>query len=451
VRVTEGTETSDVNARMQPGGAITGRVTHHGHGVRADLFVHSVGAPRYRNAFSTDGFGRYRVVGLPPAPGGYQVCFDTRNGEGGAGTVPQCHGRSTAWRPPKLDFDGNAAWPAVHWPTGATRIHVRPGLVRAGIGAHVRRAGAITGRIVDGTTGGKVDDPDVSVYDSRGRFVGSADAFEGRFTVANLPPAAADYVCVFPQRYNALFLQNGHPDSYQRGCYRDSTWTGRRSRTAGTSVRVVRGKTRTDVVVALRPASMIRGRVTSARTGDPVLARVYLFSSRGRLLASESTADLDQPGGYQFMGLPASRSGYLVCASAIRRKHLDKPWLRPQCFGHARWDGANAAPSDQARSIRVGADVHRHGLDIVLHAGAAVSGRVTKADTGNPLHDTRLFVIDDLGRHVVQTEVNFDGTWSVAGLDPARSYRICFANFPRSWKYRPTCYPDVRWYRPWAE
>jgi hypothetical protein len=89
-------------------------------------------------------------------------------------------------------------------------------------------------------------------------------------------------------------------------------------------------------------------------------------------------------------------------------------------------------------------------VNIALHAGGAISGSLTKADTGNPPHFARLFVIDDLGRHVVQTETRYDGTWSVEGLDPARSYRICFANPPRSWKYAPTCYPNVRWFSPWA-
>ncbi len=448
VRVVKGHETKHVDARLRPGGAIAGRISHgrRHRAVRADVYVRSVGAPHYRHAFASDGFGRYRVVGLPPAPHGYQVCFDPSGSS--PGYVPRCFGTSHWFGFPKQTDDSSTVFSRPRFPSTATHVRVRLGSVRTGIGARVRTAGAIAGRITDRASGGKLDDPAVHVYDRHGRFVGNTFAFEGRFKVTGLPPAAGDYVCVFPQRYHALFLQSGRPDSYRPGCYRDAPWTGRASRTSGTAVPVVRGKTGQNVVIALRRASTIQGTVTSVADGQPVTARVFLFSGDGKFLASENNADFNHPGEYRFMGLPASRSGYLVCASKLRRQQLDKPWLRPQCYGGARWDGARGAPPAGAKHITIGADDHRHGLDIALHRGAAAAGRVVHADTGHSAHFAFLSVFDGRGRHVVQTQVQFDGTWSVAGLDPARSYVVCLQDPPRKLRYQPTCYQDARWFRP---
>lgn len=438
-------QTTQVNATLRPGGALKGTVTKHGgrRGIRADVYVRSVGAPHYQQADGTDGSGRFRIIGLPPAAGGYQICVVPTPDETTPtpGYVPRCRGTSRWFGLPRPTGDNADVFTPPRFPAAATHLPVHLGRV-TGAGVEVRPAGAIRGRISDRLDRRRVGDPVVRVYTSRGHYVGGTTAFNGRYKVTGLPPSAADYVCVFPNRYHELFLSVGRPDSYQRGCYRDSRWTGRASRTAGTPVSVTRGQVRKGVVILLRRASRIKGTLTSAHGGQRASGRVYLYSTRGTLLASEATG-----GHFSFMGLPASRSGYLVCATAIHRKHLEKPWLAPRCYGDARWDGVSATPPGGAQPIPIGANVVRSGIDIALRRGGALSGQVK--DKGFHAYRTRLYVIDNLGRHIVQTEVRADGTWSVEGLD-ARSYRVCFANPPRHWQSQPTCYKRVRWFRPWV-
>lgn len=445
-------EVPDVDAGMRPGGAISGKVAlrHGKRAVRANLYVRSVGSPHYRHAFSTDGSGRYRIVGLPPARGGYQVCFDTTVNSFVPGYVPQCYGARHWPGFPKQTADSSTAFSPPRFPSNATAVQVRPGSVHSGVGVRVRLAGAIAGRITDRSSGAGLGDPAVRVYDRRGRLVGLSFASEGRFRVDGLPPAAADYVCVFPQRYGSAYADAGR-DNHQRGCYRDLRWTGRSSRTSGESVEVVRGKIKTNVDVALRRASTLRGTVTSAATGHAVNARVSLFTADGKYLANEQTGDFDQPGRYGFTGLPASHSGYVVCASRFRLGGYDLPWLGPQCYGGARWNGARNTPPVGATRIPIGAHQHRHGLDIALPKGGVMSGNALK-QTPNRGHPPARFasvsLFDDRGRQVVHIRVRYNGTWTVAGLDPGRSYTPCFRNPPRRFRYAPTCFHNVRWYEP---
>jgi hypothetical protein len=279
--------------------------------------------------------------------------------------------------------------------------------------------------------------------------VGLSIASAGRFRVNGLPPAATDYVCAFPQRYRAAVTDAGR-DSHQRGCYPDLRWTGRGSRTSGTPVQVVRGQTRTNVDVALRRASTLRGTVTSAATGHRVNARVSLFTADGKYLASEQTADFDRPGQYGFTDLPASHSGYVVCASRFRLGGYDLPWLGPQCYGGARWNGARNTPPIGATRIPIGANQHRHGLDIALPKGGVMSGDARKHTPNRgdpPAWFASLSLFDGRGHPVVHIRVRYNGTWSVAGLDPGRSYTACFRNPPRHLRYGPMCYRGVSWYQ----
>jgi hypothetical protein len=438
-----------ITVRMRPGGVISGRVAHPGSTfLRTTVFVRSIGAPYYQRQFDTGTSNRYRADGLPPAPHGYQVCFAPNVFETGPGYVARCYGTRHWFGFPKQTApEEEPDFTHPRWPDGATRIRVQPGSVRSGIGVRVQLAGALSGRVVDRTSGAPAGDPAVRVYDHHGRWVGATAAFNGRFRVTGLPPAAADYLCVFPPRYQGP-ITNAGPHSYQRECYRNSPWTGAKSRTHGHPVRIVRGKTHQHVDVALRHASRIQGTVTSAIDGKPVRSRVFLFTAGGRFLDSERTGLPGHHGEYVFAGLPASRSGYLVCAGRLGDPNLHRPWLRPRCHGSARWDGADTTPSPGATPIRVGADDHRRGVDIALRAGGAVSGRVVGADTGQDVPNMVVSLFDGHGLHLTDLPVKFDGTWTVEGLDPARSYVACAQSRLLRVRYQPSCYQSVRWYRP---
>jgi hypothetical protein len=250
-------------------------------------------------------------------------------------------------------------------------------------------------------------------------------------------------------RYYARGTDPAHDSSHHPGCYRDVRWTGPDSQTSGRTVHVSRGKTHKGVVVKLRRASTISGRVTSAADGQPVRGRVYLYTRSGRFLQSESTIPFGHSGKYAFVDVPASRSGYFVCASAPNLKASPKPWLRPECFGQAHWDGAAEAPSKRATPIRVDGHTHRRHRDIALHRGGAISGHIAKV--GNKRVPAQVYVIDDAGHLVAVARSNFETTrWSINGLDPARTYRVCAEKFGGQPRYQPTCYRNAVWYRPWA-
>lgn len=129
---------------------------------------------------------------------------------------------------------------------------------------------------------------------------------------------------MFPPRYQGAFTNAGRP-SYQPECFRNTPWTGPESRTRGTSVRIVRGRTTKKVDIALRHASTIQGTVTSAADGRRMRSRVFLYTAGGRFLPSEYSGLSGHPGEYVFSGLPASRSGYLVCASGLGNPNFHRP------------------------------------------------------------------------------------------------------------------------------
>jgi hypothetical protein len=418
------------------------------------VFVHSVGAPHYRGWTETDRDGKYRADNLPPAPRGYQVCFDTRfarhynTDQLSHDSVPRCFG-TAVWHPMPKTSNGESIpsipdLKSVDWPQGATRISVRPGSVRHGIGVQVRRGGAVSGRLVDREDGTRIWAVWISVFDARGRLLNRAHPRDhGGFTVRYLPTAAV-HVCVDPGTYYAGVDPHG---SYHRVCYRNVLWTDRASRRSGSAVHVVQGKTHRGIVVRMPRAGTIDGRLTSAVDGQPVIGAVTVFTGAGMPIARQRTDE--GFGGKQnyfvFGNLPPSRTGYLVCATAIHT-NVTEPGLQPYCYTHGRWDGASRTPPNGAKRVRPGAHDHLH-LRIVLPVGGAISGRLKHPGDQSGYGVITLF--DNRGHRVTLpfSRVAND-EWSVSGLNPAHTYRVCFQAWLHPLDYEPTCYSDVRWYRP---
>jgi hypothetical protein len=185
------------------------------------------------------------------------------------------------------------------------------------------------------------------------------------------------------------------------------------------TVSVAAASTAGDVDVTLPLGVGISGRVLSTR-GRPVdEAAVSVFSAGGnRLGRAASAAD----GRFRFGPLPAAR-GYYVCVNhhgagfhaRTATGHLGR------CVGSAAdYDGTAPTQGATLFSGRSGTIVH--GLRIRLPLGAAVSGRLVDARSGNPLGGTTIEVFDRAGRLVRAGAV--DGDYQVLGLTSG-DYRIC--------------------------
>jgi len=253
ITVTAGQVTSGINARMRPGGTITGRVTDQaGRPVdRVCVIVFGVtgagGGGNFAD-FRVARNARYSSTNLPP--GQYEVLFTGQaSGHGGC--------RQSAYADQEFSRQGAGAPPDL--------VYVAGGKVTSGVNATLVPAGKITGVVTDKATGKPIGGICVTATNPRSG-VGTLwfTGRKGTYTLTGLP--AGRYIVEFSNCGGGLFFFFG-----QTSPNFANQWYKGRSTPASADAVVVKGQqTTANIDAAMTKGGQISGQVVYQPTHRPV-------------------------------------------------------------------------------------------------------------------------------------------------------------------------------------
>jgi hypothetical protein len=323
VGVTEGAVTPGVDASMQLGGRITGRVTAAVGGaviMNVEVCAHQEsGEPGPGQCATTDESGEYKITGL--ASGSYQLGFTPPNGHDQSEAqadnyLPQYYNSKTSWNE-------------------ADAVNVTAGSTTSGIDAALQTGGEITGHVTAASTGAPLEGIEVCAESSRGCTTTDAT---GGYTLSGFPTSIQRVKFKAPESANYLTqYYNGKP------LYWETDF-----------VSVTAGQTAAGIDAAMEPGGQITGTVTDAVTQQP-LAGVSVCASWREPTCTRTGAS----GQYTLSSL----------ASGSYRVEF-----------HAYGVGNHLAQSKPEVSVIAGSTTS--GVDVALPPGGQISGRVTAGTTG---------------------------------------------------------------------
>lgn len=230
----------------------------------------------FERAAGTDAAGGFRVAGLPG--GAYRI--QTLFAAGNAGLADEA-------------YDGVACGLDLGCAVEATPVTVALGEERPGIDFTLEPLGAISGRIVDQTTGAAIAGLPLIVHDPRGGIAFAQTDSAGSYLGESLP------------RGTYTVETEGWPEPLEfvdRMYDGIPCFLGRCDPAGGTPVEVFSGTTTGGIDLALPPGAAIVGRVTREDDGAPALfTRVSAVDALGRFAAADQ---VDADGHYRLRGLP---------------------------------------------------------------------------------------------------------------------------------------------------
>lgn len=395
VSVTAGVTTGNVNATLALGGSITGKVTEVG-GTGKPLGDVEVSVSSDANdSFGytrTASDGTYRIAGLNPGTD-FHVCFEGRNGAGGAndvrGYVDEC-------------WNDKA--------TGADPVTVTSGGTTAAVNAALSPAGAVSGKVTQASSAKGLAGVTVTARSATNftteRAVTDVD---GTYTINVLAPATNYQVC-FTQAYGG---NGGTNDALG---YVEQCWQNKPIGQTATPVVVAGASTKTGVNAALTDAGGISGTVTDAGTAKLRGVRVTVSTSTTTLQGAMTGAD----GTYRVNGL-APGTAYVVCfdADAALGGAADAVGYLSKCWN-------NKATRDVGTLVAVTAGVTTANINASLSSASGISGTVTEAGSGRTLEDVYVQVQSESLDVFEFASTDANGSWSVKSLPPAADYTVCF-------------------------
>jgi hypothetical protein len=243
VDVTVGHPTPNIDATMQPGGAVEGVVTtEDGEGVEnAEVCAQQGTGEDFSNCSFTNTGGRYRIQGL--SAGSYTIDFTP--GYSGGNFLSQY-------------YDGKAS------ADEADPVAVTAGSTQSGIDATLQAGAEIRGTVTAAADGSLLDDVTVCAYSGDGvqpTACGGTGTF-GRYAIRGL--AAGAYEVRFSSR------EGCSPSSCSTASYAPQFYSGKASRAEAEPVSVSAGEILRGIGAAMESGGSITGTVTDASSGDPV-------------------------------------------------------------------------------------------------------------------------------------------------------------------------------------
>jgi len=385
INVTDGVTTTNINAVMQLGGQITGRVTAADtHNPLQDVSVNvsgyfsGTGCSNYWSGYATtDANGVYTVTAIPTGSG-YKVNFDPSFS-------------STALTQEYLEQYFSQADYSHATPVGVTA----PNVVH-NIDAALLRGGQIKGRV---TRQGSVGLPDVDVTASGTGYGSAATDATGAYTITGL--LSGTYTVEFS------------PSSY--GASKDYAYLfydTRSTRSTANSVNVTAPNVTPNINQMLPLGSRITGQVTTADTHLAMLnASFSVYDSDGDSVSSgftNATGDYTTTtalptGGYRIRFDPSSTSKNVYT------------W---QYYN-------NKLTLSSADVLSVTAPNPVTNTNAALARGGQISGTITAADTSLPLQSVLVSIYDSSGSSVVYVTSGVSGTYLSPALPPG-DYRVLF-------------------------
>jgi 5-hydroxyisourate hydrolase-like protein (transthyretin family) len=382
VVVTDGAVTQNINAVLEVGGQIAGRVTAAAGGAPLqNVYVHaytSTTSTSYEAYDYTDASGIYTITGL--LTGTYYLEFTTYGSD-----------YLTEY------YDDKATLAA------ADGVSVALGGVVTGIDAVLKSASKITGRVTAADSGTPLNDVYVAVYAYRcSSFVWMDSATtnaSGVYTVTGL--LAGSYQVEFDPSSSSTSAM------YVGEYYHD-----KKSLTTADPVAVADSSVTSGIDAALALGGQIAGRITAADGGSP-LDDVWVdaYDGNGHYVGYGGT---DATGVYTVTSLPAgtyrldiypSISG--ASAAYVEEYYNNRPTL------------ATADP------VNVTAGSVTSNINAALNRGGQITGQVTAADGGALLQGVSISVYDSNGDWAGSATTNASGVYTTSGLTTG-NYRVQF-------------------------
>ncbi|HWY91111.1 MAG TPA: carboxypeptidase regulatory-like domain-containing protein [Solirubrobacteraceae bacterium] len=367
VSVKVGAVTPNIEAAMQPGGQITGKVIGApSKGALTNAQVCASGSSAYRCA-TTSSSGEYAITALPS--GSYTVQF-LATGE-----------YARQYYTEKVSS------------SEAQSVSVTAGSGTPGIDAELQPGGKITGTVTSAATSSPLEGVSVCRYAIHEEFFGSCTTTnaQGEYTFTGL--AATEYKLAFSSYSSDYLTQYYH---------------GKGSLAEAEPIAVGVGETKPGINAAMQVGGEIEGTVTSAASKLPVSgAIVTAYSSTGSYVANTRT---NAKGEYT---LPRLATGtYKVGFNATEQNLIAEYYEQKGSLGEAT-----------GISVTVGATTT--GINAVLQTGGAISGKVTNGSTKAPFSGVNLEVATASGEFVASGLTNAAGEYKVSGLREG-AYKVSF-------------------------
>ncbi|HET9162961.1 MAG TPA: carboxypeptidase-like regulatory domain-containing protein [Solirubrobacterales bacterium] len=179
-------------------------------------------------------------------------------------------------------------------------------------------------------------------------------------------------------------------------------------------VRLGDGESIGGIDAELEPGGQITGKVTDVETSTPVAgvaACVMVDLGEGRGLGHCSKSESD--GTYDINSLPTG-------AYVVEFRVEGSPNYITQYYN-------GKSGRSEAEWVSVTAGAVTENIDAPMHEGIQISGLVTEAGTGNPIHSVGVCALDAFTESTANcAPLGLDGTYSIAGL-PLGTYVVSFA------------------------
>ncbi len=378
VPVSAGGATKEINGKLARSAGVEGYVTDASsktgmEGVQVQLY--DVSEPdTFIAPVETSETGNYGVGNL--APGSYEVEF-----------VPASGGYSTQFYKDKSTL------------AEATAITVTAGVTSTEINAALTAGGRITGTVTSKATSDPLGEVEVSVFNSGGELVGSAQTeADGAYSVLGLPNG----------EYRVEFLAS--TGSYARQYYKEKA-----TLAEATEVKVSASTPASGVSAALASEGSITGTVTNASKADLQGIEVLVYGGAEELLTSAKT---EPDGTYEVEGLAAGK--YKVQFVSPSGEYFSQYY-------------SDKAKFSEAKEVPVAAGASTKEVNAAMSAAdGSISGTVTNAATSAPIEHVTVNVYRPGVGQVSAAESAANGTYTVTGL-PAGSYQVEFS--PPSGEY----------------
>ena len=243
----------------------------------------------------------------------------------------------------------------------------------------------ISGRVTDAATGRPIAKADVNADSSgEGSNVWTQTAEDGSYFLSGLAPAG--------------YRVQAKGDGYIEQVFDDQTAWDRAD-----LVFVGEDSEHTGIDFALKIGGTITGRVIDQATGRPVVNVGVGAENAGDGPSNWTTADRD--GRYALTGI--APGAYRIKASAQEKGYIevfypDTPY----------WDDADLVLVSGTEDVA--------GIDFALRQGAILSGRVTDAQTGQPVARLSVGAHSEEGGPGGFGQTRFDGVYTIEGLAPGR-------------------------------
>ena len=371
VDISDGQAVTGIDAALDPGARITGRVTDATTGKPISGLQVYLANPQGQGVASgaTGADGTYTIAGVTPGP--YVVGFG-RTGVS-PNYVPQY-------------YDGQSG-------LGSARVvTATDGQTTSGIDAAMQPGAELEGTVTDVSTGSPLASALVTVYDTGGNYVaGASTGPDGSYTVASLSSGS----------YRLQFTAGGHIAQY---------YNNQPTLASADAIALSAAQVKTGISAALQNGGGISGTVTDSGSQAAVPgASVYAYDSSGAYAGSGVTGS---DGSYTISGLP----------TGPYRVEFSDSGYAPQFYNHQTSLGT-------ADPVAVTAGSNTAGIDGHLGAGGAITGTVTDATTGAPASGVTVALYTNTASStlVASTTTNASGRYTLAGLSTG-TYNVWFSS-----------------------